>query len=449
MEENEPEPVEKEERPPLGGLALLMILPLIGGIVGYFGSALVTYVQPKIYESVMMLQVLPTAREIDPFDGTGSVGSGVTPRFIATEARVITADATLERVGERLNLSERWTQSPENVLAILRKVVVAEHLEGTDLVEVRVRHSNANDARDIAEAVATAYRERRREMELERARRVLNALDSEMRNQEDLVAAKRKVLDTVAQALGIPFQEGVAGDRRSASTEAELRSAEHAVSNLETELLQGEIEISMLLKLETDALLTQVLSSDAAPDGLRELRRAHRIESNVLAALVKDGMVDWSEEVVRQRATVEVLAKEIQETMVGLRQGLTMKLNLMEGRLKAMREDLHRRRTTAVDAALEAHDFLEAKREFERAQGLLQSMALQSSLQRVALKIPSEPITIHATPRRGSTPVSPDVEGNMAMGVVLGAAVGLILAIVIGVLQRMTGRGVPADDEWA
>ena len=102
-----------------------------------------------------------------------------------------------------------------------------------------------------------------------------------------------------------------------------------------------------------------------------------------------------------------------------------------------------------MDAALEAHDFLEAKREFERAQGLLQSMALQSSLQRVALKIPSEPITIHATPRRGSTPVSPDVEGNMAMGVVLGAAVGLILAIVIGVLQRMTGRGVPADDEWA
>ena len=108
MEENEPEPVEKEERPPLGGLALLMILPLIGGIVGYFGSALVTYVQPKIYESVMMLQVLPTAREIDPFDGTGSVGSGVTPRFIATEARVITADATLERVGERLNCCSRW-----------------------------------------------------------------------------------------------------------------------------------------------------------------------------------------------------------------------------------------------------------------------------------------------------------------------------------------------------
>ena len=92
MEENAVRAKNSGRGQPLGGLVLLMLLPLIGGVVGYFGAILLTYVQPKKYESVVVIQVHPSGVAIDSTGGTSGpvpLGAGVSPRFLPTEFEVI------------------------------------------------------------------------------------------------------------------------------------------------------------------------------------------------------------------------------------------------------------------------------------------------------------------------------------------------------------------------
>jgi uncharacterized protein involved in exopolysaccharide biosynthesis len=303
MEENAVRAKNSGRGQPLGGLVLLMLLPLIGGVVGYFGAILLTYVQPKKYESVIVIQVHPSGVAIDSTGGTSGpvpLGAGVSPRFLPTEFEVITAEETLMRVVARLDLTSRWSLPPDRVIEVLRETIVATPIEGTDLIEIRVRQTVSGDAREIAEKVAQAYGERRRDLENARA---LAALDAEVRNQEDLVDEKRKVLDTL--------------------------------------------------------------------------------------------------------------------------------------------------RAASLDAALEARDFVEAKRDLDRSVTLLESMRMQHAAQRIAQKIPRTGMTIHQVPRTAADPVFPNVGANLTMGVVAGAAVGLMFAILIGVLRTGVAPAPPVDDEWA
>ena len=112
---------------------------------------------------------------------------------------MITSRATLERVVERLDLAARWNLPPDHVVDLLTGLVTGERIPDTDLLTIRVRHTNAQDARDLAEAVAEAYAARRTERETDRAEQALQALDEELRKQEDVVEEKRKVLDIIVQ----------------------------------------------------------------------------------------------------------------------------------------------------------------------------------------------------------------------------------------------------------
>ena len=58
-------------------------------------------------------------------------------------------------------------------------------------------------------------------------------------------------------------------------------------------------------------------------------------------------------------------------------------------------------------------------------------------------------MTIHQVPRTAADPVFPNVGANLTMGVVAGAAVGLMFAILIGVLRTGVAPAPPVDDEWA
>jgi len=119
--------------------------------------------------------------------GAGVLGAIQTRAYMPTEFKVIEAEQTLTMVTERLDLASRWNQDPRTVVSILKGIVETENIIGTDLIEITVRHTNPNDARDVAAEIADAYIERRNGTEMGRAERALTALDTELRDQEDLV----------------------------------------------------------------------------------------------------------------------------------------------------------------------------------------------------------------------------------------------------------------------
>ena len=167
----------------------------------------------KKYEGRSTIQLKTTTPDMDPFGGQlgEDVGAPMTLQFYATEKEVIVADQTLKEVVDDLGLKDRWKTDEAGAIKRLKESVSTEQRKGTDLIDIKVEGKNATDAKMIAEEVAEKYQKRRAAMETERAERALGALDAELRDQEDLVEEKRKVLDTIVQTSGVAWVEGVAG----------------------------------------------------------------------------------------------------------------------------------------------------------------------------------------------------------------------------------------------
>jgi uncharacterized protein involved in exopolysaccharide biosynthesis len=138
---------------------IFLLMAGIGPVLGSLGAAVVTYVMPKKYESVAVVQV---TTETGP-------SHSMSPHFMATEMEVITARKTLEMVEDRLDLTIRWGIDRGPAVEMVKELVHVENPRGTDLLQIRVRHTNAEDARDIAMEMANAYCNRRAELEQKRA----------------------------------------------------------------------------------------------------------------------------------------------------------------------------------------------------------------------------------------------------------------------------------------
>jgi capsular polysaccharide biosynthesis protein len=250
QKDDSPPPLQPATRQNSGGwLVLLLVLPLICGGIGFLAGAVIAYVSPKKYESRALVQVSQERISVDS-RGLPELASqqGASFQFLATEVAVITSRATLERVVERLDLAARWNLPPDQVVDLLSSLVTVERIPDTDLLTIRVRHTNAQDARDLAEAVAEAYADRRTERETDRAEQALQALDEELRKQEDVVEEKRKVLDIIVQGGGFPYVRGGAGAGAAASRERIYELAEVNYFELEKEKQQLGIQLGGVAK---------------------------------------------------------------------------------------------------------------------------------------------------------------------------------------------------------
>ncbi|MEK6230594.1 MAG: Wzz/FepE/Etk N-terminal domain-containing protein, partial [Luteolibacter sp.] len=125
----------------------------------FMTASVITYVMPKKYESYATIEVKPRERTIDPLGGVmRSSGPTMTAQFFGTEFEKIKSRKSLARVIDGLDLVNKWGIDREMVLRILKGIVNTQNIRGTDLISIRVRHTNKEDARDITAEVARAYK---------------------------------------------------------------------------------------------------------------------------------------------------------------------------------------------------------------------------------------------------------------------------------------------------
>ena len=120
---------------------------------------------PRDYEAEAVIEIIPRERRIDPLGGTMREPSAMTPQFFGTEFEKIKSRNSLSRVIDNLDLTNKWNTDRESALKILKDSVETENIRGTDLIAIRVRHPNQEDARDITAEVARAYKEYRTDLE--------------------------------------------------------------------------------------------------------------------------------------------------------------------------------------------------------------------------------------------------------------------------------------------
>ena len=419
---------------------LLLVLPMVGLLVGFLVGVVASYVVPRQFESRAVVQVMPVSGAdavVVSGDAVRQVGQ---KQFFATESEVIRARKTLERVVEHLDLATRWSVAPDDCLAVLQDSVRVGQVRGTDLIEVRVRHASAEDAKLLAEQVVTQYRDRRNEGEVARSEQVLRAMDEDLRKQQEIVDEKRKALDTIVQAVGISIFDPEEGDQLEQEMARIYQAAERNFEELDRERESLELQVKQLVDLNNEELLAYAAGLQLPQNGVTARYEEYRSELVKLHDLQDDGLADAHPRVVAQRVRVDVLRKDLDRAVSILREVLETQLDLVDSRLGKMRRVLEERRKRTGDQGAGEEDYLVAKRDYEEALAVLQHQKLAQSERRIMAAIPRNPVTIHEMPKIGRAPVTPNVSFYLGGGSLIGAASGVVLAIMLGIIGKLAGR---------
>ncbi len=405
---------------------------LLTFLLVFMTAAVITYVMPKKYQSTAVVQVNSRAAELTIF-GQGYNTSGgrmMTPQFFGTQFEVIKSQKVLRRVVETLDLTKRWGVDAEDALGTLKNIVDTQNIRGTELITIRVRHTNAEDARDVAMEVAKAYRDRRTELENERAQQALEKLDNALREQEDRVEEKRKVLNMIVETKGIPYmgRESVFGGSSFVTSEdAEARSASMSYEQLEQEKGQLDSQIKMLLNYTSDQLIEFAAGLNLPENSVKRIKPQYDETKVQLIALKASGLGDRHPKVVAQRAIIADYRKQLDEGVAGLRDILRAQLELTIDRLGRMETLKNDRKEELVKRSIDTNDLIEARQEFEQSREMLVQMRMKYRTERIELELPRNPIILHEEPTLARGASSP----NVTLNLVLGAVVGLIFGIGI------------------
>lgn len=407
------------------GIILLTLLLV------FMTAAVITYVMPKKYESQAVIEVKPRQAGMSPLGAqmTETSGGGrMTPQFFGTEFEKIKSRNSLSKVVENLQLVNRWNVDKEAALGILKGIVNTQNIRGTDLISISVRHTSKVDARDIAEEVSRAYKEYRTEMETRDAERQLQELNKAVRDQEDKVEERRKVLATIVRNKGIIYKGQDSFYNQGGVDEDEgARNAMQTYYQIEQEKLQLESQISSLLKYDSDDLMLYAGGLNLPDNVIRTLYPQYQEAKRQLDGLKISGLGDRHPTVLMAVDQIKNMKRQLDEGVVTLRATLQAQLDLATNRLKSVEVMKEETREEAIKRGLDAQDYVDAKREFETDQQLLQTMKLKQMGETISRKIPGESVEVHDPPVISNSPVSP----NVTLNLVLGAVVGLIFGVGI------------------
>lgn len=410
---------------------------LLTFILVFVTAAVITYVYPKSYESTAVLQVVPRGTAIDPLGPSMSTSSGarmMTAQFLATEFEVIKAQKTLLKAIDALDPQARWGMTREQALIELRRCVDTQNIRGTDHITIRVRHRDRVDARDIAKEVAQAYLARRKELENERAEEGLKALDQALREQADKVEDKRKVLNVLArQRQLIPrTNDSIYGPGQDASTKAAVAGAARQNEfRLEQDIEKMESQMRVLESLNNDQLIEYTASLDVPDNLVSTLYPQYLAEKRQLQSLTASGLGPNHPVVQTRTQVVDQMRKDLDEGVVALRNVLRSNLETHKTTLARLRAASDRTREEAISEAIDANDYVEARKEVEKAEDMLTQMSIKLEAERISRKMEASPIIMHEEPVIANQAVVPNVELNLILGAVAGVVFGLSIAFLL------------------
>jgi capsular exopolysaccharide synthesis family protein len=415
------------------GIILLTLLMV------FMTAAVITYVMPKKYESQATIEVKPKAAGMSPLGTSMSEASGggqISQQFFGTEFEKIKSSNALTKVVKNLELVNKWGVDKETAVQILKGIVGTQNIRGTDLISISVRHTNKEDARDVAAEVSRSYQAYRAEIENRDAEKALYELNKAVRDQEDKVEERRKVLAQIVKTKGIIYkgqdsyygQSGVDEDQGA-------RNALETYNKLEQEKVQLQTQINSLLKYDSDQLMVYA-SGLALPDNvIRTIYPIYLDGKRQLESLKINGLGDKHPTVQSANDQIQKMKSQLDEGVVNLRATLQAQLDMANDRLASVRVMKDDSREDAIKRGLDAQDYVDAKRDFETDQLLLQQLRLKLIGETITRKMPNETIEIHEEAQIAQGPSSPNVTLNLVLGAVVGVIFGLGIAFFLEYLD--------------
>ncbi|NJR76877.1 MAG: hypothetical protein HC773_31730 [Scytonema sp. CRU_2_7] len=144
----------------------------------------------------------------------------------------------------------------DTVVEVLKGIVTTQIVRSSDFISIRVRHTDKDIACAIAEEVVNSYKTYRSDIETREAEKALFELNKAVREQEDKVEGRRKVVNTISKTKGIvDGGESMLFGTSGIDENQSARTALQTFNQLEEEKIQLETQIKTLLGYESEQLI--------------------------------------------------------------------------------------------------------------------------------------------------------------------------------------------------
>jgi len=408
-------------------------------------TTLVTFILPPTFASTARISVQRDTTDVQGVNlGQGSGQSYSVYDFafwIQTEFEKIQSKMILYPVITKLDLHIKWGEKykegalrMDTTFAMLKRKIDVTQSPRTSLIEIKAFSDDPNEAAAIANRIADVYRESRTNLWLEMSSRGLEALNAELASQTAVITNLQKEVYDMKELYGISdvdIQQGMsvatveAGilqtlDRLRIETLKEYEKQNTTYNQL-TNYTRVELKRSMLTVVSDNLLMS--------------LLQQLSVEEGKLAQITNSLSLDHPD-VKGIRGSIGVLNDQIDGKLDGMMRGLEANVNAKRAELNAVTLERERALTNDISKAVARSPYNQKKRELESlmvARDKLKSRIIEEKVQAAIPKTAIVQMIDRAEPEMN--PVKPRKMLNIALGVIVGLAMGIGVAFFIEYLD--------------
>jgi capsular exopolysaccharide synthesis family protein len=416
------------------------VLILLAFLLVLLTAAVVTYFQPREYQSSVFVEVKSTAQNMRIFSNADSNLPIHDPTLAPTVFQVIQRTGVLYPVIEDLKLQDRWTKggsrpTREQAYQRLRGKLDVDEVRNTDLLQIRVLDTDPQLAADIANKIVAVYQNTRVEEEKEIMNRAVESMNAEVAKQQ------KKVDDAATDVARIRDQEGIV-DLNPENIEDSTSAVNTIVVKQEQEVNDAETKVSVLSsqleqieKVKGEDLMRMMPTLNIQDPTILKILPMYQEAVANEALLLNSGLGENHPKVKALRATKEVYTKQLEEQVSNIRNALSQNLRSAQ----STRDDLSKRlaeiNQKQVNSKNLSATYTRAKNLYIKEKMLLDGVRTRAQTQTMELAMPRMAVSVKQVAEPPSYAARPRVGLNLALGALVGLVVGLGLAFFIEYLD--------------
>jgi len=415
-------------------------------VVGIFSLVLattvgLTFLLPEKFESTVRIRVSKDTDVAGLYEGARS--TGYDPYFVLTEFEVIKSKSVLYGVITNLNLISRWS-ARENIpnLSLQRAYykllndMDVRQFRNTELIEVSVRSKDAMEAAEIANTIASAYREERLKKYKEVSEQTAKTFTQTLEEYDERVKALQGKVDTLRMELQISdyIAEGQGAMAPTLEPEA-VRKLDMERLSLEGQCSQLEKFLAELETLDDKEKLESLLGAnpnDMEMNTLISKRNAAEQER----ATIDISYTEEHPDVQRLNNALKTVNQQIEERVKSTISGLKFRAATLRAQAEANQQMLDDAKRLDAENSAKYRPYWNAKRDLENETRLRNLLQIRLGTENIEREIPRASIVQVTDPAEpGLKPVEPNMKLHILLGIIVGLVGGVGFAFFVEYLD--------------
>jgi capsular exopolysaccharide synthesis family protein len=405
-------------------------------------ATLVTFILPESFASTARIKVERDQPDIQPL-AERPMGGGYDPYFIQTEFETIQSEKVLKKVVEGLNLNARWGEKfrgpneklkTEEAMLMLKGHMDLRPVRNTSFIEIKVFSDKPEEAAELANAVAKAYKEFRTEERQELYAKGIKAVEDRLSEQEVKVRNATEEVEQLREKLQVPDTLAMENAPTMLLSAETLHRIEQVRIETKAEFVRQETLLKKLKELGRDQLI-EAIPTTIADTLLASLLEQKNLSDQSLAIKTKE-LGEKHPDVEKLRAQRVELNERIKDRVDGILVGLDARVASLGQSLTNLETEVENATTNDISKAKLQRPYFDKKRELEEQVRFRQLLTMKIASEKIDQQLPKTTmVEIMDEAKPGQKPVRPNKALNIALGIIIGLVVGVGLAFFIEYLD--------------